>query len=106
MQMLHQSVGIAVIVAGLLFMLLSLIAAYREVFPPAEHIEQMRRTPDSRSYAELLATVNTLKNWLAMAVVGIVMVFLGSWVASGGSATLGAVMGLQAPPAVAQPAAR
>jgi hypothetical protein len=106
MHLLHQSVGIAVIVAGILFMMLSLVAAYREVFPPAEHLDQMRRTADTRSYAELLATVNTLKNWLAMAIVGIVMVFLGSWVASGGSSTLATVMGLQAPPAAVQPVAR
>ena len=100
MQWLYQAVGVAVTGAGMLFLLLALVAAYREVFPPEAHMEQLRRSSDSRGYAELLATVNTLKNWLAMAIVGTVLVFVGGSVASSGPGTLGAMIGLTGPAAV------
>ena len=97
MAMLQPGVGIAVIVVGLLFLLLSLISAFRDVFPRQETVEQLRRTPDARSYAELLATVNTVKTWLALAVVGTVLVFAGGFVATGGAGTVGTLLGMQGP---------
>lgn len=94
MHSLHFIVGMLVIAFGLMFLALSLIAAYRDVFPPAEHLDQMRRSPDVRSYAELLATMSSIKSWLALAVVGTVLVLGGGFVASGGSAVFGSPAGV------------
>ena len=63
---------------GFGFLLLSLFAACRQVFPRSEHLEKMRGA-DPEAYAALLDKVNNLKDWLAFALVGAVLILLSGY---------------------------
>ena len=60
---------------GLHFSVLSLAAAYREVFPSSEQTDQLRRA-GPEEYANLLAQVGKLKTWLALVIVGTALMFV------------------------------
>ena len=63
---------------GLLFLMLSVAAAYRQVFPPSEHTEQIRGARSTEEIASLLAAVDNLKTWLALALVGTAFLLVAS----------------------------
>jgi hypothetical protein len=73
-------VGGIVLAFGLAFLSLSLMSAVREVFPGKTYTEQLSRSPDTKSYTALLAEVGKLKTWLSLAVVGSILVFIGTFV--------------------------
>lgn len=79
--------GWAVGAIGFAFLLLSLVAAYREVFPSEDHKQQMRGAGPEQ-YAALLAEVGKLKTWIALALVGSLLVF-----ASGYAPAIGKMLG-------------
>lgn len=62
-------------IIGLAFLLLSLAAAFREVFPSSEQTDQLRRA-GAEEYANLIAQVGKLKTWLALVIVGTALMFL------------------------------
>lgn len=63
--------GWAIGAFGVAFLMLGLVAAIREIFPSTERIEQIARNGTSaEELVSLLSTVDKLKTWLALAVVG------------------------------------
>lgn len=75
------SVGVLLVVLGFAFLGLSLLSAIREVYPSREYSEQLKRSPDTQAYVALLAEVGKLKTWLALSVVGSLLVFAGAYTA-------------------------
>ncbi len=63
---------------GFAFLMLSLVAAVREVFPRSEHVDQLRRATGPEDFVNLIAEVGKLKTWLALAVVGTALMFIGA----------------------------
>jgi hypothetical protein len=63
---------------GILFLMLAVAAAYRQVFPPSEQTEQIRDARSTEEIASLLAAVDNLKTWLALAVVGTALLVVAS----------------------------
>jgi hypothetical protein len=80
--MMLTIVGAVVLAFGFAFLLLSLLSAVREVFPGKAYAEQLSRSPDTKSYTALLSEVGKLKTWLSLALVGSILVFIGTFVTS------------------------
>lgn len=68
----------AIGVFGILFLVLSLAAAYRQVFPPTERTEHMRDARSVEEITSLLTAVDNVKTWLALAVVGTTLLLVAS----------------------------